>query len=266
MDIINTIFSSENVIEFTVFIFAVSIIIGVVSGFIDATVGGGGLIAFPCLVFLGLPPHIILGTNKFQALCGTISSTYSFHKKKLIDMKALFPWAFILTIVWSIIGTILLKHTSDDLLQKIIPIIMVAILLYKVFNFKHGVTVGKKRLSFIAFIAIFTALLGFYDGFFGPGVGALWIFAFITFLGMDSLKASANTKLLNLASNIGSLIVLIPSGLVCYKIGLTMGVGQIIGAKIGVYVSVKKGAKFINVMFITIMFAMVSSMFYIYYL
>jgi uncharacterized membrane protein YfcA len=260
-------FASEHIIELTLFVAIIAFLTGIAAGFVDSTVGGGGLVAFPMLLFLGIPPHNILATNKLQSCVGTVSSVYHFKKKGFIDMKKYFPLAFFLTVFWAIVGVFVLKNTSVHVVEKIIPVVMCGILIYKVVHFKHGmVAAHKPLLGNVVFIVIFSALLGFYDGFFGPGVGSLWIFAFITFTGMDSLHASANTKLLNLASNIGSLLVFVPSGMICFKIAFLMGVGQVFGAKFGVYVSIKKGSKFINILFIMVMVVLVVRLFSKFYL
>ncbi len=264
--VFSTVFASENVIQFTFFVACVAFMIGIAAGFVDSTVGGGGLVAFPCLVFLGIPPHITLATNKMQSAIGTAAATWHFYKEGMIDVKKFFPLAFFLSMFWAIVGVFVLKQIPSHALGKIIPMIMVGILIYKIAYFNHGsVQSHKPLIKTSIFIIIFTTILGFYDGFFGPGAGTFWIFAFVTFLGMSSLQASANTKPLNLASNIGSLFVFIPSGLICYKIALLMGLGQIIGAKFGVKVSMKKGSKFINIMFVVVMSLMVIRLIIKYY-
>lgn len=258
--------ASENVIEFTLFVACVAFLIGIAAGFVDSTVGGGGLVAFPCLALLGIPPHNILATNKLQAVFGTTAATLHFHKASMIDTKRFLPFAFIVTLISSVIGVLVLRQTSSDILGKIVPIIMLGILIYKIICFNHGTVESHFPLMKTSiFVAVFCVLLGFYDGFFGPGVGTFWIFALVTFLGMNSLQASANAKLLNLASNIGALIAFIPMGLICYKIAGLMGIGQVIGAKFGVHVSMKKGARFINIMFIVIMSLMIIRMLAKYY-
>ncbi len=264
---VSHLFASENVIQFTLFVAIVSFLIGIAAGFVDSTVGGGGLVAFPCLALLGMPPHNILATSKLQAVFGTTAATWHFHKQGMIDAKKFLPFAFFLTMISAIIGVFVLRQTSADMLGKIVPIIMLGILIYKIVCFNHGnVQSHSSTMKAPIFIMIFCTILGFYDGFFGPGVGTFWIFALVTFLGMNSLQASANAKLLNLASNIGALVIFIPMGLICYKIAILMGLGQIIGAKFGVHISIKKGAKFINTMFVIIMSLMVIRMFAKYYL
>lgn len=251
--------------EFDIFSFLVCLFSGVGAGFIDATVGGGGLIALPALLYLGIPIHNIVATNKLHGAIGTGFALHRFKKQGLVDTQKFFPWAFLICLIFSCFGSYIIKEMSADFIHKMIPIIMIAILLYKIFYSNHGVEASKNKMSYLWFIAIFAPLLGFYDGFFGPGSGMLWIFVMVTFLGQNMLQASGNTKLLNLASNLGSLIIFIPTGLIIYKIGLVMALGQIIGSYIGVHLSVKKGAKFINITFITVMLVLVTKLFYKYY-
>lgn len=224
------------------------------------------MIAAPVLLAIGIPPHNVLATNKLQAICGASFATWQYHKNGLIQFKTFFPLAFLLTIIWAAVGALLLKVTPVSYIGKIMPILMSVILVYRIIYFKHGLYARHKPMMPITlFIAIFTCLLGTYDGFFGPGIGTLWTFALVTFYGLDSLQATANSRFLNFASNIGALIVLIPSGLMCFKVGLIMGCAQIIGAKLGVSLSVKKGAKFINITFIIVLTLMIAHLFFRYH-
>ena len=239
---------------------------GLVGGIVDTIVGGGGLIVLPVLLAIGLPPHLALGTSKMQATFGTSMATLQFHRKGLVNIKVLFPFAFLLTFVSAICGVFVLKATSTAYIGKIMPILMSVILVYRVIFFSHGnYDSHKPYLKITSFIVIFSSLLGFYDGFFGPGVGTLWTFAFVTFLGMNSLSATANAKFVNFASNVGSLCVMIPLGLICYQIAIVMGVAQLLGAKIGVHFAVKNGAKFINIAFIFILTIIIINLFIKYY-
>ncbi len=239
---------------------------GIGAGFIDSTVGGGGLIALPVMMSMGIPAHNIFATNKLHAVFGTIFALHRFHKKGFVDFKSFFPKTFFLILICGAIGSLVIIKVPAEYLYKIIPVLMLLILTYKICFFNHGVDETNKHLiNSTLVILIFAPLMGFYDGFFGPGAGMFWIFILIVFLGQNMLKASANTKLLNLASNIGSLIIFIPTGLILYKVGLAMALGQIFGSWAGVHLSVKKGAKFINGMFICMMTALVIKMFWEYY-
>lgn len=259
-------FASENVIDLTLWTGLVVFLAGFCAGFIDAIVGGGGLVATPVLLAIGMPIHNVLATNKLQAICGTSFATWQYHKNGLIQLKALFPLAFVLTIVWALIGALLLKITPVSYIGKIMPILMSIILIYRIIYFKHGLHAKHKPIIAIKwFIVIFTCILGLYDGFFGPGIGTLWTFAFVTFYGLDSLSAAANSRFLNFASNIGALIILIPSGLICFKVGMIMGFAQLFGANLGVHMSIKNGVKFINITFIIVLTVIVSHLFFKYY-
>lgn len=253
------------VFNFDPFSFLVCLSSGFAAGFIDSTVGGGGLIALPALLYLGIPIHNIVATNKLHAAIGTGFALHRFKKQGLVDIKKLFPHAFLICLAFSCFGSYIIKEMSADFIHKMVPIIMIAILLYKIFYSSHGLEAGKQKLDYKFFILLFAPLLGFYDGFFGPGSGMLWIFVLVTFLGQTMVQASGNTKLLNLASNLGSLIIFIPTSLIIYKIGLVMALGQIIGSYIGVNLSIKKGAKFINITFIIVMAVLVTKLFYKYY-
>ncbi len=255
-------------IDFSLDLYSITLLLlaGVGAGFIDSTVGGGGLVALPVMMALNIPPHNIIATNKVHAAVGTSFSLYRFHKKGMLDISKFFPGAFILTLVFSFLGAVVIRFTADTIIYKMIPIIMVAILIYKILFFNHGVEETNKHLIKPAlFIAIFSPLIGFYDGFFGPGTGMLWIFALVTFLGQNMLQASGTTKLLNVASNIGAIILFIPTGLILYKVGFIMALGQIAGSWFGVHLSVKKGTKFINMIFISVMSVLVIRLFWKYY-
>ena len=218
------------------------------------------------MIAMGIPAHNIFATNKLHAVVGTSFALHKFNQKGLVDFKRFFPKAFILVFIFGAIGSLTIVRVPAEYLYKMIPILMFLILLYKICFFNHGVEDTNKHLiNPTLVILIFAPLMGFYDGFFGPGAGMFWMFILIVFLGQNMLKSSANTKLLNVASNIGSLIVFIPTGLILYKVGIVMSFGQIIGSWLGVHLSVKKGAKFINTMFICVMTALVIKMFWKYY-
>ncbi len=265
MDIITHLLASNNIIQITPIIFCILFTAGIGAGVVGAIVGGGGLIVVPSLLALGAPPHVAFATSKMQAIFGSTSAIVQYHRKGLID-KEFFPIAWLLTMFWSIIGSLILKNTSTEYIGKIMPFFFSLILIYKIVFFSHGLVRKEKPLiSRKLFIIIFTCILGLYDGFFGPGIGTLWTFAFATFAGMDLLNGSANSRLMNFASTIGALIIVLPSGLVCFKIGIIMGVAQSIGSRIGVYFAVKKGAKFINIAFVVILTIIIINLFSRYY-
>lgn len=224
------------------------------AGFVDAAVGGGGIISLPIYMLTGFPPHPALGTNKLTSTFGTTSASINFFRHGKISLKLLMfyiPFTF----VFSAIGvkTVLLVDTS--FLKPIIMILTFAVGIYTLLSKKIG---GENRLDinkvskkqFTAGI-IFSSLIGFYDGFFGPGTGSFLILAFIFVFKMDFLSASANAKILNLTSNISALIFFALEGKIYFAYGAVVILFVIPSAILGSTLAIKKGIRFIKPIFIT---------------
>ncbi len=231
-------------------------IAGFVSQFIDAIAGGGGLISLPALLMVGLPTRIALGTNKLGAVFGTTSSAYNFAKKgycnfKLIAMLAPF------TFVGAVSGTIAVLKIDSSFLSPIIMVLIGIICLYTIFKKEVGVVDEFKGFNnktiFLGALLAFT--LGFYDGFFGPGTGSFLIFGLIKIFGFDFVHASANSKFLNLTSNVTALTTFLIAGSVNIKLGLFFAVFMVIGSTIGSRLAMKVGTKLVKPLFIFISIA-----------
>jgi uncharacterized protein len=222
---------------------------GLMAGTVDAIAGGGGLISLPMLLSVGVPPHIALGTNKLQSVFGTAIATHSYYRHGWLQKHDL-----IHGLLYSFFGAILGANTSQfinaDLLKKIIPILLFCVLVYTLFSPKLSEIDKRPKMNKPMFFILFGLLLGFYDGFLGPGTGAFWVFALIFFLGFSMTKATAYTKAFNLNTNIAALICFALGNHVDYQIGFCMAAGQIIGGKIGAHLAIKKGAKLIRPVFI----------------
>ncbi len=226
-------------------------LVGIVAGTIDSIAGGGGLITLPSLLAIGLPPHIALGTNKFQSTFGSFTASFYYYKHGQVDLKDSIP-GILYTLFGTVIGTFCVQLISKVFLSYLIPILLICIILYTLFTPKLGDLDRKPKLSRKPFYIIFGLALGFYDGFFGPGTGSFWAMAFVIGLGFNLTKATGYTKVMNFTSNITSLLVFTIGGNVVLSAGIVMGVGEIIGAKIGSGLVIRKGAKFIRPVFITI--------------
>jgi uncharacterized membrane protein YfcA len=222
---------------------------GLAAGTVDAIAGGGGLISLPMLLSVGVPPHIALGTNKLQAVFGTAIATHSYYRQGWLQKQDL-----IHGLIYSFFGAILGANASQfinaDFLKKIIPILLFCVLVYTIFSPKLSEIDKQPKMNQKMFFILFGLLLGFYDGFLGPGTGSFWVFAFLFFLGFSMTKATAYTKALNLNTNIAALICFALGNNVNYKMGLCMAGGQIIGGKLGAHLAIKKGAKLIRPVFI----------------
>lgn len=228
---------------------------GLSGGFIDAIAGGGGLITVPALLACGLSPQMALGTNKFQSSCGTTLVVWRYAKAGLLKT----PWlwlAIMAAFFASMGGAVTVGIISNAYLKKLIPWMLAAVALYTALNRHFGIHVTKAKISPLPFALIAGALIGFYDGFFGPGTGSFWTVALVALLGLGLQEATGYTKAANLASNVGSLLIFLGAGSVNFAAGGAMIAGQLIGARLGSGMVIKHGAKFIRPVFLTVVFAM----------
>lgn len=231
------------------------------ASFIDAISGGGGLISLPAYLASGLPYHVALGTNKSSACLGAIASSIKFAKSGKVNwelMKKIAPFSF----VGAFLGVNTVLRINPNFLAPLIIILLILVLIYTLFNKKAGEVDNFTGLTKDTIIkGIFVALfLGFYDGFFGPGTGSFLIFALIKVFKFDFTKASGNTKILNLISNLTSASVYIFSGKVHIFYAVTISFITILGGTCGAKMAVTKGAKFIRPLFITMTTIILSKM------
>ncbi|WP_169973963.1 MULTISPECIES: TSUP family transporter [unclassified Campylobacter] len=234
-------------------------------GFIDAIAGGGGLITLPAIMAMGVPPHMALATNKLQGTFGSFTATLNFTRKGMINYKEAFL-GIIFTFIGAATGATLILFLNPKFLQIVIPFLLIAIFIYTIFMPKIGESDKASRMNYKVFYVAFGLILGFYDGFFGPGAGSFWTFAMVALIGLNMKKAVAHTKLLNFISNVVSLGVFIISGNMLWMVGILMGVGQIFGAFIGSNLVIKKEVKFIKTMFLIVVGATILKLFYSYFL
>jgi uncharacterized protein len=222
---------------------------GAGAGFIDAIAGGGGLITLPALLWAGLPPQIALGTNKLQSTCGTALAVLHYARARLMTWRGL-RLGVAMTFLAALGGTWAAVKTRPDVLARIVPFLLVAVALYMLLNRGLGAETRPARLSVAAFAVIFGAVLGFYDGFFGPGTGSFWMLACVLTQGHDLRQAAGTTKALNLTSNVASLLVFALAGCLRWDVGAVMIAGQLLGARLGSGMVVKSGARIIRPIFI----------------
>lgn len=229
---------------------------GLSSGFIDAIAGGGGLISVPALLWAGLTPQMALGTNKMQSTWGTLMAVWKYAKAGLISWPQV-RLTVLVTFVFSGIGTWAVTQVSNEVLKKIVPWMLLGIAVYVLLSPGLGKTTAKARLGLAVFACLVGAVLGFYDGFFGPGTGTFWTLACLSLLGLSLTHATAFTKVANLASNGASLIVFVLTARVNYEIAAAMIAGQLIGGRLGAGMAIRHGAPFIRIIFISVVFVMV---------
>ncbi|BCX79680.1 TSUP family transporter [Campylobacter sp. 19-13652] len=235
--------------ELDLFSYFIFILSAFTAGFIDAIAGGGGLITVPTLLAMGMPPHLALGTNKLQASLGCLAAAIKFGLSGLINFKEIIS-GILFTFMGSFVGTRVILHLDAGFLRYIIPVMLVAIFIYTIFSHKVGESDKKAKLKPAIFWVIFGFSIGFYDGFFGPGTGSFWTFSLVAILGLNLKKAVANTKALNLTSNIVSFATFAISSNVLWKVGFLMGTAAIIGAFLGASLAIKREIKFIRGVFL----------------
>ncbi len=219
--------------------------VGMAAGFVDAVAGGGGLIALPILLSVGVPPVAAMATNKMQSIIGTAVASYTYWRKGFLNLKTIIP-AIIATFCGSFLGAYIVKQIDVSALMLVVPIALILIAAYFLFAPNLSDENKKARLNFVIFVPVLGFAIGFYDGIFGPGTGSFFAIGFVTLFGFGVLKATAHAKVLNFTSNIAALALFIPAGDVVWPIALVMMVGQIIGARLGALSGIRFGAKFIK--------------------
>jgi uncharacterized membrane protein YfcA len=233
------------------------------AGFIDAVVGGGGLIQIPAMLILlpGAPVATILGTNKFASCAGTTIAVQRFARHVAIDWSTVLP-AAITAFVFSFLGsrTVTLLHT--EFMRPIVLVLLVLVAIYVFFvkdlGLIHRPRHAPKKATW--FGILIGAGLGFYDGFFGPGTGSFLIFLFVGVFGFDFLSASASAKVINWATNIASVLYFGWSGNILYRYAVPMAVCSVLGATIGTRLAIAKGSRFVRIFFLVIVGALIAKL------
>lgn len=236
---------------------------GFLGALVDSIAGGGGIITVPAYLMAGMPPHIALGTNKFASSCASLTSSVKFAQSSKVDFKLLKLLAPF-TLIGAFCGVSAVLVLKADFLSTIVLIMLVGVALYSLFfktvgmedNFK-----GLNRKNVI--LGIFLAFgLGFYDGFFGPGAGSFLIFGMISIYGFDFVRAGGNSKVLNFLSNVMSLIIFAFNFQINYMIGVPVAISMILGARFGTSLALKKGARLMKPIFVTMSLLVAVKMLY----
>lgn len=238
---------------------------GLAAGFVDSIAGGGGLITLPVILSFGGDPQQALGTNKLQATFGSGSATWHYARAGVVDLRDCVRGC-LLTFLGASIGTFGVQQVGAHILKVVIPLLLLAIAIYTLLRPQLGEKDLHPRTSRLKFDFIFGLLLGFYDGFFGPGTGTFWTMAFVLAMGFNLTRATGYTKAMNFASNLSSLLLFALIGKVDYAAGAVMGMGQLLGARFGSKMVMARGTNFIRPVFITVVVALTLKLLYDAYL
>ena len=247
--------------EITVSLVVALTVAGFSAGFVDSVAGGGGLISLPALLAVGVPPHLALGTNKLQSMLGATFATGNYARKGLVTNEGL-VLGIACTGISSFLGAFLVSRLPGDLLVRIIPWLLAAIFLYVLVSPEIGHVRRAGRLRLVPFYVVFGGLLGFYDGFFGPGTGSFWTIAHVLLLGFTLPHATGHTKVMNLTSNVAALAWFSWHDSVAWVPGLCMGTANIAGALLGSTLAIRKGAGFIRWFFLLAVGATIARLFW----
>jgi len=230
------------------------------AGFVDSIVGGGGLVLVPALlsVYPQAPPATLFGTNKAASVWGTAWATRQYASRVQLPWPALLP-AATAALIGSAGGawTVTLIHPGG--LRRTLPLILLAVLVYtlakKDLGRSHAPRFAGRRQALIA--SAIGLVIGFYDGFFGPGTGSFFVFLFVRLLGFDFLNASASAKLLNTATNAAALLLFALKGHIWWHIAAVMAVTNVAGSLVGTRLALKHGAGFVRNMFVLVVSALI---------
>jgi len=230
------------------------------AGFVDAIVGGGGLILVPALfaVFPAAHPATLFGTNKGASVWGTSMAALQYGRKVSVRWAALAP-AAVATFVASLAGAWLVTVVTPTYLRQSLPIVLAFVLVYTIVKNEMGLR-HEPRFNGLREAAIASgigAAIGFYDGFFGPGTGSFFVFLFVRLMGYGFLNASAAAKLLNTASNLAAILLFAWKGHVWWHLVLPMAVANVLGSLAGAHLALKHGAGFVRVVFIVVVGALI---------
>ena len=239
------------------------LVIAFIAGLVDAAVGGGGLIQLPGL-FTTLPQHTpaaLLGTNKFSSVFGTTASAWRYAR------SVQFPWRPVLlaataAFACSFLGATAVTLLSKDAVRPLVLTLLIVMLGYTLAKKDFGALhrpreIGRKELTIAL---IMGGVIGFYDGFFGPGTGSFLIFLFVRFFGLDFLRASAASKVVNVATNVAALSFFVPSGNVLLAIAVPMAMANISGAVVGTRMALRGGTPLIRKLFLALVVVLIARM------
>lgn len=230
------------------------------AGFIDAIVGGGGLITVPALfgVYPGAPPATLLGTNKSAAIFGTAWAAAEYSRRVKLVWSSLLP-AAAFALIGSFLGAWSVTLMSPDGLRRALPFILGSVLLYTLIDKNLGQQHARRfdAVKETRIACLIGAVVGYYDGFFGPGTGSFFVFLFVRVLGYDFLHASASAKILNAATNFAAIVLFTAKGHVWWHVVLVMAICNVIGSLLGTRMALQHGTRFVRAAFVCVVAALI---------
>lgn len=232
------------------------------AGWMDAVVGGGGLLQLPALLLIpGITPVQALATNKLASVFGTATSSVTYYRRVKPDIRTAIPMA-VIALAGSFGGAAVATVLPASAFKPIIVVALLAVAIITVFRPHLGVATALRfsghRHHIMAGLA--GLVIGFYDGLLGPGTGTFLVIALVGLLGYDFLQASAKAKIVNLATNLGALLLFIPHGSVLWALGLLLAAANVAGSYLGSRMAIARGSRFIRVVFLVVVLVLVAKL------
>lgn len=235
-------------------IYALLAVIGLIAGFIDTIAGGGGMITLPAYLMAGLPPHLALGTNKLSGAMSVGNAARIFIHKKIFQPRYWQP-AMIAVFCGGVAGSTLVHFLSGAFIKSLMPAVIIGLAIYVALPKKYGAVIHANYQPRALSSSVMGVLLGFYDGFIGPGVGSFWVVALMAVYKINMVEATGIAKLMNFLSNLAALIMFICFGSVRYGLGLVVAAAMMAGAFLGAHSTIRWGAAFVRPLFLIIVFS-----------
>lgn len=230
------------------------VVAGFAAGWIDAVVGGGGLIQLPVMLMIpGITPIQALATNKMGSIFGTATSSVTFYRRVRPDLRTAVPMA-VIALAGSFCGALVAANLPQSVFKPIIVAALIAVAIFTAVKPNVGELTALRHSGHRHYVVacLIGAAIGFYDGLIGPGTGSFLIIALVTAMGYAFLEASAKAKIVNLATNAGALLFFLPHGSLLWGVGLVLGGSNMAGGYLGARMAVAKGSKFIRIVFLIV--------------
>jgi len=234
------------------------IAIAAMAGAIDALAGGGGLLTIPALMAAGIPPVSALATNKLQSTLGTASAVATFVRAGRVDLRA-FAVPAAGAFAGSVLGAVAVQRVDPGFLAAFVPLLLIAMGLYFLLAPPMSEVDRHARLGRAGLTAVCSGI-GFYDGFFGPGTGSFLTMALVALGGLGLIRAIANTKFINVCTNLAGLLAMIAGGKVLWLLGLSMAVANVAGNQVGAWLAIRYGGKGVRPLLVVMSFALTAKL------
>jgi uncharacterized protein len=252
------------VLELDALTIVLLVLAGLTAGWVDAVVGGGGLIQLPALLLVpGITPVQALATNKLGSIMGTSVSSITYYRRVGPDLTTAGPMA-LAALGGAVGGAALATRIPSELFRPIILVVLVGVALYTILKPALGHTTdlrweGNGHRWAAAGIGL---VIGTYDGLLGPGTGTFFVISLVSVLGYAFLPASALAKIANFATNLGALLYFVPHGAVIWGLGLAIGAANLVGGYVGARMAVARGSSFVRVVFVVVVGALICKLGY----